>query len=474
MALENTHYGAKEIERLLQDTEGIWFLGVGGVSMSALAEMTLQRGYRVGGSDRADSERTKRLRKMGAEIEIGERDAIPKGYGAVVYTVAISEQNLQYVYAKNAEIPRISRADYLGYLMSGYEKRIGVAGMHGKSTCTAMCAEILLRAGDPTIMAGAELPALGGESCRVGKAKDEILFEACEYMDSFLCFCPNIAVVLNIGMDHVDYFHSMQQVKDSFRRYAEIAKNGALLWNLDDGESRTVFDTCPYGKTFSAIDPTADFYAADLRTGEGRIRFTMIEKTGARYPIKCRAVGRHHVYNALAAAGAARLAGVAPETVARAMAGYQGVARRMEYRGELNGCTVYSDYAHHPDEIKATLRGARELLPKGGRLICVYQPHTYSRTKGLFDDFAKAFRDADLTLFTDIYAAREQNESGVSAEMLAKAAEQNGTHAHYTGDLKQTAQTLPTQLRAGDLILIMGAGDINTIEERLPIRKNDP
>lgn len=470
MALPNTTYGIEGLEARIKSVEGVWFLGIGGISMSALAEMTLSKGYKVGGADKVDNKRLERLRQKGAEIEIGEREMIPKGYGLVVYTVAIGEKNLQYVYAKNVGIPCVSRADYLGWLMKDYQTRIGIAGMHGKSTCTAMCAGIFMRAGDPTVLAGAELPMLGGDSCRIGKGKETVLFEACEYMDSFLRFHPNIAVVLNIGMDHVDYFKDMEQIRSSFQSYADRVKDGRLLWNLDDPESRIAFGGRERAKTFSTDDPTADFFAEDIRIGGGQINFKVREKGGATYPIKIRAVGRHNIYNTLAATGAARLAGITPETIAKAMTQFQGAARRMEYKGRIKGCPIYDDYAHHPDEIKATVAGARTLVPKGGRLVCVYQPHTYSRTAGLFESFAGAFREADEVMFTDIYAARETNESGVSAEALARAVFERGTKASYTGDLKETAEIIPGRLKSNDLLLIMGAGDVGKILKKLPIQ----
>ncbi|MBO4308444.1 MAG: UDP-N-acetylmuramate--L-alanine ligase [Clostridia bacterium] len=470
MALPNTSYGREKIDALMKNNEGVWFLGIGGVSMSALAEMTLSKGYRVGGADRTCNERSERLRRMGAEVEIGEGKSIPKGYGAVVYTVAIGEENLQYVYAKNVGIPCISRADYMGWLTGGYGTRVGIAGMHGKSTCTAMCAEIFLRAGDPTVLAGAELPALGGKSCRIGKGKETVVFEACEYRDAFLRFRPNVAVVLNIGMDHVDYFKSMEQIRRSFQTYADLAKDGVLLWNLDDPESRTAFSGREGAKTFSVDDPSADFCAEDIRINEGQIDFTVRERGGERYPIKVRAVGRHHIYNTLAAVGAARLSGITPETIVKAMTQFRGAARRMEYKGKIKGCPIYDDYAHHPDEIKATLAGARTLVPKGGRMVCVYQPHTYSRTAGLFDAFAKAFGEADEVLFTDIYAAREQNESGVTAEALAKATSKNGTKACYTGDLTKAAEAIAKRIKSNDVLLVMGAGDVDEILKKLPVQ----
>ncbi len=470
MSLPNTHFGAERIAQIMENAKGVWFLGIGGVSMSALAEYTLALGRRVGGSDRTETARTDRLRSLGALLAAEETGEIPEGYGVVVYTVAVQETHPQYTYARKVGIPCVSRADYLGWLIAGYRRRVGIAGMHGKSTCTAMCAEILMRAENPTVFAGAELPAFGGNTGRVGAAGGTVLFEACEYKDSFLDLCPNIAVVLNIGMDHVDYFHSPEQVRASFRRYADLAAGGTLLWNLDDPESRNAFSERLGAKTFSVSEAGADFRAEHVRTERGSVCFDLREKGREPYPVKARAVGLHNVYNALAAAAAARLAGAEPETVTKALAGYRGVARRMEYRGEMNGSPVYDDYAHHPDEIRATLAGARELVPRGGRLVCVYQPHTYSRTDGLFGSFTTAFRSADAVLFTDIYAARETNESGVTSQLLANAVAAGGTDAFYTGDLSRTAKAVSEYLRPDDLLLIMGAGDVENLFAVLPIQ----
>ena len=471
MALPNTDYGAEKIETLLQNTGGVWFLGIGGISMSALAQATLRAGFSVGGDDRVDSRRLNRLRELGATIRVGSAEAIPKGYGLVVYTVAISPENPQYTAALAGKIPCVSRADYLGFLVSRFRTRIGVAGMHGKSTCTAMCAQILAQSGDATVFAGADLPALEGDCCRIGTEKETVLFEACEYMDSFLHLSPNIAVVLNIGMDHVDYFHSMEQVRASFCRYADRASDGVLLWNLDDAESRRAFETRKNAKTFSIQNPQADFYAAQIQIRHGEIEFALVERDREPVLIRLQAVGLHSVYNALAAAAAARTAGVSGGEIASALQAYRGAARRSEFRGYYQGCPVYDDYAHHPDEIKATLEGLRNLVPKGGRLVCVYQPHTYSRTAGFFHAFSKAFDWADLLLLSDIYAAREENQSGVSSRQLANAVRKNGGHALSTGTVAQTAEILSSFLKKDDLLVIMGAGDIESVFDLLPIKK---
>ena len=471
MALQNTNFGREKIKNILQSTNGIWFLGIGGISVSALAEYSIRAGFRVGGDDRTDSARIRQLRQAGAVVRIRSNDPVPQGYGLVVFTVAISEENPQYAAALAKGIPCISRADYLGYLINDFSVRVGIAGMHGKSTCTAMCAQILMQSGDPTVFAGAELPVLNGNCCRIGEEKQTVLFESCEYMDSFLHFSPNIAVVLNIGMDHVDYFHSMEQIRASFCAFADRAADGILLWNADDPESRRTFEGRNNTKTFSLRDPGADFYATDIRILPGEIYFLFVEKEEEPFLVHLRAVGVHSVYNALAAAAAARLSGVSKEKIVSALEQYRGAARRTEFRGYFRGCPVYDDYAHHPDEIKATLEGLHTLVPAGGRLVCVYQPHTYSRTVGFFQAFSQAFDRADLLLLSDIYAAREQNKSGVCSGQLAKAIRGRGGHALSTGTVAETAKILPSFLRKDDLLVIMGAGDIEGIFELLPIQK---
>ena len=462
MALPNTNYGSEKIARILCGCKAIWMIGIGGVSMCSLAELSLRIGFGVGGSDRSDGERLERLRNLGAEIRIGHREDIPKRYGAVVYTVAVSEENPEYRTAMRNGIPLISRADYLGYLMSLYRERIGIAGMHGKSTCTAMCAAALEET-DPTVLCGAELPAFDNHPCRIGSSRERFVFEACEYMDSFLHFLPTVAIILNIGLDHVDYFRNMEQIRASFLRYADlVGKDGTVLFNADDAESVCALASCvAQKKVFSVKNPGADFYADRIRVEDGRLCFDFYEQGVKTAQISMHVCGKHNVYNALAAMGAARICGVPVESAAVALQKFKGVKRRMEWKGTWNGATVYDDYAHHPDEIKATLAGAKELGYQ--RLLCVYQPHTYSRTAGLFDEFANAFGDADRVLFADIYAARETNESGVSSEQLANAVREHGVDAIPGGTVAQTAKRLQTEVREGDLVLVMGAGDIEQL-----------
>lgn len=467
MSLPNTHFGAEAIGRLLRNCRTVFFIGIGGVSMCSLAEITLCDGMRVCGSDRTDSERLQRLRALGARIDIGHCAEHIEGADAVVYTVAIGEENPEYQAARRAGKPLISRADYLGYLMMRYPVRIGIAGMNGKSTTTAMCAQLLMQSGDPTVFCGAESASFGGASCHIGKARDQLVFEACEYKDSFLDFHPTLAVLLNIEMDHVDYFHSMEQIRGSFLRYAErTLPGGTVLVNADDSELMCAIER--YGGrtvTFGIRNP-GDFQASELRTEQGCRSFCFCYQGEAVCRIRLRQPGEFQVINALAAAGAAYLCGVKPEHIAAGLSGFTGIRRRMEYRGRLGGAAVYDDYAHHPSAIEATLAGAREMGFR--RVLCAYQPHTYSRTAGLFREFSHAFDLADRVYFADIYAAREQNESGVSSGQLAEAV---GARAVYCGDFQTLSATLQQEVREGDLLLIMGAGDIEELFGLLPLIK---
>ncbi len=466
MAVENTHYGAERITELLRGCRSLYFIGVGGISMSALAMLSRHEGYAVGGSDRTASRITESLINDGIDVCIGHSAERILQYDAVIYTVAIAADNPEYLAARAAGKPLISRADYLGYLMHRFSKRIGVAGMHGKSTCTAMCASILLEAGDPTVLCGASLASLGDSPCRIGRGREHFLFEACEYMDSFLDFYPTVAVILNIGLDHVDYFHSMEQIRESFLRYAErVGKDGAVLYNADDPECVQALREYEGRRMTFAIDASADFTARNASSSGGVTEFDFCigEETVAR--LRVTATGRHNLYNALAAAAAASLAGASAEQIGRGLSQYTGAHRRMEKKGRLpSGAVVFDDYAHHPDEICATLAGAAELGYR--RILCAYQPHTYSRTAGLFREFAGSFGGADKVFFADIYAAREQNVYGVSSEQLAGAI---GEKATYCGSFDAVAKAILGEAQEGDLVLVMGAGDIGQVFSLLPL-----
>ena len=465
MALENTHYGYARIGEMLKDCHSIFFIGIGGISMSALAQISLSLGYTVGGSDRSENAQTAHLKEMGIPVFGSHNAANIADYDAVIYTVAIGADNPEYLAAKAAGKPLLSRADYLGYLMVSYRHRIGIAGMHGKSSCTAMCAQIFLSATDATVLCGAELPLLQDSTCRIGKEQEHFVFEACEYMDSFLDFNPTLAVVLNVGMDHPDYFQNLEQIRTSFLSYARrTGKGGTVLYNADDAESMLAMKEFEGRHVTFGIEKNADYCARNIKHKSGITEFDFYHEGDLLCHIKMHVFGMHNVYNALAAAAAASVCGIAPELIANALEAFVGAKRRMERKGMLNGAVVYDDYGHHPVEIRATLAGAKEMGYK--RILCAYQPHTYSRTAKLLDEFACAFDCVDRVYFADIYAAREQNVFGVSSEGLA---DRIGSKAEYCGGFSRIAEALTRDAKEGDLVIVMGAGDIYKVYELLDL-----
>ena len=460
MSIANTHFGAERIREMLADAKSIYFIGIGGINMSSLAHIAHKRGYRVSGSDRTETDITARLAKRGITVNYSHAAEHVSDFDAVVYTVAISPDNPEYLEAERRGIPCISRADFLGYIMSSYPRRIGISGTHGKSSCTSMCAETFIRAGvSPTVLSGAELSLMGG-AYTVGDG-DDFIFEACEYMDSFLDFYPSVAVILNIDLDHVDYFKSLEQMKRSFAKFAEkTGAEGYTIANIDDQNVRDALaDYVGTTVSFGIESDDAFYRAVDIRCARGRYSFSITKRGEPLCEISLSVTGYHNIYNALACAAAADLAGLSPEDVSRGLAAFRGAKRRMEYRGELSGAELYEDYGHHPTEVRTTLEGARGLA-EGGRLVCVFQPHTYSRTAALFSDFVTSLLVADRVILSDIYAAREIDTGVVSAKMLADAI---GERATYGGDVKGAADALRDELKDGDVAVIMGAGNITDI-----------
>ncbi|MCQ2432808.1 MAG: UDP-N-acetylmuramate--L-alanine ligase [Clostridia bacterium] len=449
-----------KLDALLPKGAALFFIGIGGVSMSALAVIAKEQGYRTGGSDRAVSRNTEMLTSMGIPVFPGHAAENIEGYDAIIYNAAIGEQNPEYAAAKAKGLPLIYRADFLSYLMRGYKNGIGVAGMHGKSTTSAMISHLFLYAQrDPAILIGAELPELGRDF-RSGHG-DDFIFEACEYKDSFLSFRPSIAVVLNEEMDHPDYFKSMEQIHDSFHRYLQIpGKTGHAVINADDEDVLLSAEGCGVRTvTFGLENKEADYRGENIVFTDGFASFDIMKGQERFCHVVLSVPGKHNVYNALAAAAAADLCGITADVIVDGLHTFTGAARRMEFKGYLKNCgikvPVYDDFGHHPSEVKTTLEGAKRMGYK--RLRCVYQPHTYSRTAGLFEEFCGAFDAADEVIFADIYAAREVNTFGVSSEQLAARIPQ----AVYEPDWGNVMKMLVEGGEEGDLIVIMGAGDIS-------------
>lgn len=465
MAIENTHLGAERIGRALESCRSIYFIGIGGINMSSLAHISKKRGFAVGGSDRAKSTLTERLSREGIKIFYEHNEKNLDGYDAVVYTVAISADNPEYVRAQRDGLPCVSRADYLGYIMTGYERRVGISGMHGKSTCTSMCAHTLIEGGaDPTVLSGAELSTMGG-AYRVGGEKN-FLFEACEYMDSFLDFNPNIAVILNIEMDHVDYFKSMEQIRSSYGSFASLTgEGGYAVYNSDDEDVCLSLEGYTGNKiSFGINDPNAELRAVNITENNERYSFDVHCGAEPFCRIELSVTGAHNVYNALAAVAVCRLCGLDREKIEKGLHSFSGASRRMELKGHINGAPVYDDYGHHPTEVATTLGGAIGNRGEGGRLFCLFQPHTYSRTYALLDGFAEALKVADRVIVADIYAARETDTLGVSSSLLAQRIGKGATACH---SFSEAARILGEELREGDTAVVMGAGDIYKVFELL-------
>ena len=443
----------EETNAALEGAKKLFFVGIGGISMSSIAFVFASRGYEVSGSDRAESDMTRKLAASGIKVYRGHDAANIAGADALSYTGAVTDLNPEIAEAKRLGLPIIYRADALGYMMKKYGTRIGISGSHGKSTCTAMTSHVLIASGaDPTVMCGAETAEMGG-AYRVG-AKKDFVFEACEYKDSFLGFFPSVSVVLNIDLDHTDYFtDGLEQIKGSFRKYALLAVNdgGFAVANADDENTVSALASLPL-VTFG-VKNEADFRAENISYEGGFAEFDIVKRGAFFCHVHMSIPGEHNVYNALASAASCDLAGVAPEDIGAYISDFTGLSRRFEKKGSVNGADVYIDYAHHPRELRAAVAAARKLCR--GKLTCVFEPHTYSRTYSLFDEFAESFKGADRVIFTDIYAAREVNTYGVSSEQLALAA-----GGEYASSYSDAAEKIRASASSGDLVIILGAGTV--------------
>lgn len=445
----------------------IHFIGIGGISMSGLAEILLKEGFTVSGSDTKESPLTKKLESRGAHIVYGQRaENITPGIGCVVYTAAINRSNPELIEAVARKIPMLTRAELLGQLMKNYDTPIAVSGTHGKTTTTSMISHILLEADmDPTISVGGILKAIGG-NIRVGSS-GTFITEACEYTNSFLHFFPKISVVLNIEEDHLDFFKDLEDIRHSFHQFAALLPDdGTLVINGDIKDYPEIYsglscNVVTYGSS-SDFDYSADNIAYDEN---GHVSFDLIlhgEKTDR---IRLSVTGDHNVSNALSAIAVADLLDIPMEVTKKGLLSFTGTDRRFEYKGEFNGVTVVDDYAHHPTEIAATLKAAQH--SPHNSVWCVFQPHTYTRTKAFFHEFAEALSHADHLVLADIYAARETDTLGISSADLAEETAKLGTDTHYFPSFREIEAFLRENCRPGDLLITMGAGDVVTVGEDL-------
>ncbi len=457
---------AKHID--LEKIKKIHFIGIGGISMSALAEIALSKGVKVSGSDRQQSHITKHLEAAGAYI-VYEQVAgnITDDIDLVVYTAAISSDNEELVVAVRKNIDTIVRADFLGLLMKEYENSICVSGTHGKTTTTSMLAHILMEGEkDPTILVGGILNSIGG-NLHIGKSEN-FLTEACEYTNSFLSFFPTTAVILNVCEDHLDFFKDIDDIRNSFKKFTQLVpENGMVIINGDipEVEYFTKDLKCKV-VTFGEDADKNNISALNIETDDRACcSYDLIVNGENKGRISLNVTGKHNVYNSLSAIAVGLGMGISVETMAAGLAAYKGTERRFELKGEFNGVTVIDDYAHHPDEIKATLDAAKNYPHK--ELWVVFQPHTYSRTKALLKEFGKTLATADHVVLTDIYAAREKDDLGVSSENLLDEIRKYNTDGHCISSFEDIEKFLQKKCNPGDLLITMGAGNVVNIGDSL-------
>lgn len=446
----------------------VHFIGIGGISMSGLARILLKRGFTVSGSDSSESALTRQLIEQGARIAYGQRaENITGDIDAVVYTAAIHPDNPEYAAAQAAGIPMITRAGLLGQIMRNYDTAIAVAGTHGKTTTTSMLASILLKAEkDPTVSVGGILPEIGG-NIRTGSS-GVFLTEACEYTNSYLSFFPTVSVILNIEEDHMDFFRDLADIRASFHRFAALLpEDGLLVLNSGIDAPEELLEGVRARSVTCGLNGTEDYTVSGEIAWDDRgcASFLLRRRGETAGPVTLHVPGLHNVSNALAALAVSLELGIPFTQASEGLASFHGTDRRFQYKGEVNGVTVIDDYAHHPTEIRATLKAAAACPHR--ELWCVFQPHTYTRTRAFLKDFADALSLADHVVLTDIYAAREVNTLGVSSGMLQEELLKKGADCFYFSSFPEIEKFLSKKCMHGDLLITMGAGDVLKIGENL-------
>lgn len=445
----------------------VHFIGIGGISMSGLAEILLGEQFIISGSDSKPSALTEHLENMGATIFYPQKASnIIDGIDVVVYTAAIHEDNPEFAQAKRKNLPMLSRAELLGQLMTNYKTPIAISGTHGKTTTTSMLSHILLEAeSDPTISVGGILNAIGG-NIRVGNS-DIFVTEACEYTNSFLNFFPKISVILNVEEDHMDFFKDIDDIRSSFHRFGMLLpKDGALVINKNIEQLESITEGLHCKVITYSESQEADYAATNITFDElGNASFDLIRYGTFAGHIKLSVAGNHNVSNALSTIAVADLLELPLETIQKGILSFTGTVRRFQYKGERNGFTIIDDYAHHPTEIRATLTSARNYPHKD--IWCIFQPHTYTRTKAFFHEFAQALSLADHVILADIYAARETDTLGMSSEALAEEIKKLGTDAYYLPSFEAIENFVLKKVIHGDVLITMGAGDVVNIGDSL-------
>jgi len=446
----------------------IYFIGIGGISMSGLAQILKDKKFCVFGSDNKESDITKALEDMGIKVFYGQKEEnldLVGNIDVVVYTAAVHPDNPEFIRAKEKNIPMLTRAQLLGQVMTEYDLPIAVSGTHGKTTTTSMLSEILLAADtDPTLSIGGVLNSIHGNT-RVG-SNHFFVAEACEYTNSFLSFFPKMSIILDVDADHLDFFKDLDDIRASFKKFAHLLpSDGYLIINkeIDDVDFITEGLTCNI-VTFG-MDKSCDVYASDITYDNFANASFKVHTKDNEFDVKLKVPGIHNVYNSLAAIAAALICRIDISSIASGLQSFEGTNRRFQYKGETNGVTIIDDYAHHPTEIAATLNAAKNYPHQ--KIWCIFQPHTYTRTKALLDDFAKALSIADEIVLADIYAARETDTLGISSKTLQSKIKENGHECFYFPSFDEIEKFLLKNCTKDDLLITMGAGDVYKIGDHL-------
>ena len=462
---------------LQNNSIAVHFIGIGGISMSGIAELFLDKGFRVSGSDLHESAVTKRLESLGIKVYYSQvAENITPEIGLVVYTAAIHEDNPEFMRVKELGIPMLDRADCLGQIMSHYKNAVAVAGTHGKTTTTSMLSYVYLAADlDPTISVGGILSGIHG-NIRLGRSENFIM-EACEYANSFLSFTPTTAIVLNVEAEHLDFFGTLENERHSFTKFIDLLpENGLLVINNEIADLNALIQNKNIRIVQYGLRPVGgkapDYTAANITYNElGFAHYELIVRGENKGLIELSVTGEHNVLNSLAVIAASLEPstiykdGIALDRVKEGLKNYTGTERRFQYKGERDGYTIVDDYAHHPTEIRATLEAAKRV--KHNRLIVAFQPHLYSRTKTFLHEFADVLSMADIVVFAEIYAAREENPGDISSDNIREIMSENGHEAYFFKTFEEVENFLIHTCKPGDLLITMGAGDIVKVGENM-------
>lgn len=450
----------------LSTINNIHFIGIGGVGNSAIAEILHHNGYSISGSDLKQSEITNNLEKKGIKIYYSHKKENVSNVDLIVYSAAVMKDNIERLTATENNIPQVSRAEMLGKLMEEYQTSIAISGTHGKTTTTSMLTTILNDLSlDPTSLIGGSLDSIKG-NVLIGES-NIFITEACEYMESFLELNPMYGIILNIEEDHLDYYEDLQAIIDAFIEFSKKINNeGALIINTDDYNTKRLPQYTEAKVITIGINQQANYQAKNITFNDkSHPSFDIFHNDELMTTCSLSVPGQHNIYNALAAFAMANFLSDDYEEISNLLKRFTGAKRRFDILGKYNDATIIDDYAHHPTEIKASLSAASKL--KNKKIKCIFQPHTYSRTKSLLLEFAPAFELADEIIITDIYAAREKNTHDISAKDLVHEIKKEHKHVQYIPTLDAVEETIRESAKPEEIIIFMGAGNIREVGENL-------